>query len=146
MATTTTAAAQVGSANKFELVSESGKTKITYFPTASGPISPSVGVGPSLLYAGPEGTVEFRGDQVNHQDNRSGTLLTVVVKPPFENSYTAFSLFVPPVTVRGRGDVENFTTYGVTAHHLGLVEKLGTQITYQVQCFKGKGESVILAD
>ena len=136
MASPGPAAPQLRSANAFDFVSYSGKTKITYYPDAPGPLVQGLTPGALLEYAGPEGTLSFRSAQITRQDTPSGQLLSVVLKPQFDAGSVAFSLFLPPVEV-GPSATEAFTTYGVKSTHVGLIRSAGAQITYEIEHFHG---------
>jgi hypothetical protein len=136
-------AAPHASANLFEFATHSGKTKITYYPFAPGPIVQGRAVGPLFQYNGPEGDLAFRGSQVEQEDTPLGKLLSVVLKPQADAGSLTFSLFLPPV-VLGASKSQNFTTYGVKTHHAGNIEKPGAQLTYETECLDGDAKAVML--
>ena len=126
-------------ANAFDFVSQSGKTKVTYYSNAPG--TPTEGRAPSafLEYAGPEGKLSFRSNQISRQETPSGQLLSVVLKPQFDAGSLTFSLFVPPVSVAA-SESRSFATCGVKARHIGLVRDSGAQIEYEMEHFKGEAK------
>lgn len=133
------AAPRLRRANVFDFVSQSGKTKVTYFSNAPG--TPPNGPAPSayLEYAGPEGMLSFRCSQISRQETPSGQLLSIVLKPQFDAGSLTFSLFVPPVSVAASG-LRKFTTCGVKARHVGLVRNSGAQIEYEMESFAGEAK------
>lgn len=136
-------APQPRSANLFELATHSGKTKITYYPFAPGPLIQGRTPGPSFQYDGPEGSLSFQAEQITRQDTPAGQLLSVVLKPQADTGSVAFSLFLPPVTV-GTDDSQSFASYGIKTRHAGAVQKPGCQITYEMEHFNGQAKVVML--
>jgi hypothetical protein len=131
--------------NKFEFTNKSGDTKVTYFPFPHGPLIAGRAASPTLDYSGPEGQLSFAGPtQITQEETPSGQLLSVVLKLQNDTGSTSFSLFLPPVNL-GDTKSQHFVTYAVKAQHAGLVATPGPQITYQVECFHGTAESVVVA-
>jgi len=64
-------------ANTYHFVSQSGETEVTYYSVAPGPPVEGVPGGALLEYAGPEGKLNFRSEQISQQDTPSGQLLSV---------------------------------------------------------------------
>ncbi len=139
-----TAAALVKSANAFTLASQSGKTTITYYPDAPGPLVQGLTPGALLEYIGPEGNLSFRSAQISRQDTPSGQLLSIVLKPQFDAGSVALSLFLPPVNV-GESGSQKFTTYAVKTHHTGFSMNAGAQISYEVEHMQGEAKAELLA-
>ncbi len=135
----TAAAPRLRSANAFELVSRSGRTRVTYYPDAPGPLVEGLTPGALFEYSGPEGNLSFRSAQISRQDTPSGQLLSVVLKPQFDAGSIAFSLFLPPVNVDNTG-TQPFTTCGVKARHVGQAESSGAQISYEMERFDGEAK------
>jgi hypothetical protein len=142
MASPTPVAPQPRSANLFEFATHSGKTKITYYPFAPGPLVLGRTPGPSLQYDGPEGSLSFRDAQITQETTPLGQLLSVVLKPEADSGSLTFSLFLPPVAMGGNNS-QRFTTYGVKTRHAGLAEKPGAQMTYETECLNGDAEVVM---
>ena len=136
MASPTAAATQLRVANAFTFVSHSGKTKITYYPDAPGPLIEGLTPGALFEYVGAEGRLTFRSAQISRQDTPSGQLLSVVLKPQFDAGSLAFSLFLPPVNIAESGS-EAFETYGVKTQHAGFAVRAGAQMTYEMEPFEG---------
>ena len=141
MASPAPAAPQPRSANLFEFTTHSGKTKITYYPFAPGPIIQGHTPGPSFQYDGPEGNLTFRDAQITQENTPLGQLLSVVLKPQADTGSLTFSLFLPPVAM-GSDTSQSFTTYGIKARHVGFVLKPGAQLTYETECLKGAAKTV----
>ena len=137
------AAPQLRSANTFMLISHSGTTKIVYYPDAPGPLVQGLTPGAVLQYSGPEGNQTFRSAQISRQDTPSGQLLSVVLKPQFDQGSLALSFFLPFVNV-GESGTEMFSTYGVKSHHAGSISKAGPQICYEPQRFRGEAKTVMM--
>src|SRR5450432_4184085 len=131
------AASQLRRANAYNFVSQSGNTKITYYPIARGPIVSGHPPGPSLEYTGPEGEFHFDSTQFNQQEIPSGHLLSVPLKHQSAVGSLAFSLFLPPVNV-GDSGFEKFTTCGVRTNRLGSMEEPGPQVAYETESFTGE--------
>jgi len=145
MSTTATAAIPlVKTGNTFQFVSHSGPTRITYNLDPSGPLI--VGhprQAPTLSYDGPEGQLNFSGEQVSQQDSPMGTLLTVLLKPNNDTGGITFSLFLPTVIV-GDEHSQPFTTYGVKTYERGFTVAPGAERSYEVERFKGTAELITL--
>lgn len=144
MSSTAPAAVQPRTGDMFEFAAHTGKTKITYYPFAPGPLIHGQTPGPSFAYDGPEGNLNFRGGQITQQETPAGQLLSVVLKPEADSGSLTFSLFLPPVSLATK-DSQAFTTYGVKTRHSGWAEAPGAQLTYEVECLGGEAKSVMLA-
>ena len=138
------AAAQLRSANAFDLVGRSGTTKITYYPDAPGPLVEGLTPGALLEYDGPEGKMSFRSAQISRQDTPSGQLLSVVLRPQLDSGAVALSFFLPLVTVDSSG-AQAFSTCGVKTWHSGSVQTSGAQIRYEMERFEGKAKVQFMA-
>jgi len=143
MASPAPAAPQPKSGNLFEFATHSGKTKISYYPFAPGPLIQGRTPGPSFQYDGPEGTLNFRAEQITQSNTPAGQLLSVVLKAQDDTGSLTFSLLLPPVTM-GTDDSQSFSTYGIKARHAGSIQKPGAQVTYEIECFTGEAKSVAL--
>jgi hypothetical protein len=132
------AANQLRRANTYNFVSQSGETKITYYPVAPGPPR-NRPRGPLFEYAGPEGQLRFENAQIIEQAILSGQLLSVALKHESEAGSLAFSLFLAPVNVGDNGS-ETFTTYGVRTSRVGSLEEPGPQVAYQMETFSGEAK------
>jgi hypothetical protein len=139
------AALQVKSANAFLFTSHSGKTKITYYPDAPGPLIRGLTPGALFEYAGPEGNFSFRSTQITRQDTPAGQLLSVVLKPQFDAGSLTYSVFLPKVNLGAGIDEQSFTTYGVKAHHAGTFVGAGAQITYETERLSGDAKALLMA-
>ncbi len=135
-------APQAKTANLFQLCNLSGKIKVTYYPSAPGPILQGHTSGASLKYEGPEGNWTFRGSEITHEDTSLGRLVSVVLKPQTDTAPLTFWLFLPPV-VEVDGDFQSFTTYGVK--NASNVQRPGKQIGYEVERFFGDAKAVMVA-
>jgi len=134
-------APQVKSANLFELRNISGKTKITCYLSAPGPIVQGRTVGSLFRYDGPEGTWTFDASQITHEDTSLGRLISVALKPRAGGGVFTFWLFLPPV-VLADNDFETFTTYGMKNRR--NVQRPGTQVNYEAERFLGDAKAVML--
>ena len=134
-------APQQTTANLFELCNLSGKTKITYYPSAPGPIFQGHTAGASLKYEGPEGNWTFAASQITLEETSLGHLVSVLIKPETGGSSFRFWLFLPPVVLVA-GDFQGFTTYCV--RNSGIVQRAGAQTNYEVERFFGDAKAVML--
>jgi hypothetical protein len=128
-------------ANFFQLCNLSGKTKITYYPSAPGPIIQGHSAGASLKYEGPEGNWTFDGSEITHEDTSLGHLISVVLEPQGGAGPITFWLFLPPVVLIDK-DFLNFTTYGV--RNGSSVQRPSKQISYEGERFFGDAKAVML--
>jgi hypothetical protein len=135
-------APQEKTANFFQLCNLSGKTKITYYPFAPGPIIQGYAAGASLKYEGPEGNWTFDDSEITHEDTSLGHLISVVLRPQEGPGPITFWLFLPPVILVEK-DFQNFTTYGV--RNGSSVQRPSKQISYEVERFFGEAKAVMLA-
>jgi hypothetical protein len=130
------------SANFFQLCNLSGKTKITYYPSAAGPIAQGHAAGASLTYEGPEGNWTFDGSEITHEETSLGHLISVVLKPQDGAGPITFWLFLPPVVLTDKA-FQNFTTYGV--RNGSSVQRPSKQISYEVERFFGDAKAIVPA-
>jgi len=143
MATATTSIAPVSPLtgfNQFQLVSHSGKTKVSYTPD-QGPIVVGRPPATPFVYSGPEGEMSFTDNQISWQTTPMGTLLSVVFTPQIALHRKTFSLILPPVAGTGPHSI---TTYAVETQEVESVKPHGAQLTYQVERFQGMVEQVAL--
>jgi hypothetical protein len=136
-------APQPRSANLFEFSTHSGKTKVSYYPFAPGPLIQGRTPGPSLQYDGPEGSLNFRGEQITQDDTPAGQLLSVALKPQDDKGSVTFSLFLPPVSM-GADDSQSFSSCGIKSRHAGFVQSPGAQITYEMEHLNGAAKVVAM--
>src|ERR1700761_6370824 len=136
----------VNQANKFNFTNHANRLKVTYYPIAPGPPQEGVPSGPELSYEGPEGTFNFRGQQIAQQDTPMGALLSVVltIGPAISVSSTTFSLFLPPVSM-GSTKSQTFTTYAVkTEDRRSPILATGTPLSYEVERLHGDAQIVAM--
>jgi hypothetical protein len=134
-------APQQKTANLFELCDLYGKTKITYYPSAPGPLIPGHSSGASLKYQGPEGNWTFDDSEITHEDTSLGQLISVVLRRKGGTAPVTFWLFLPPVVLAG-SDSQSFATYGVkNGSH---VQRPSKQISYEVERLFGDVKAVTL--
>ena len=135
MSSATAVATEQKTANLFALRSFSGKTQITYYPSAPAPMN----IGASLKYDGPEGKWHFDAAQITYEDTSLGRLISVVLRPSAGASASTFWIILPPIVVVD-DDFQSFTTHGVK--NGGSIQRPGKQIGYDVECFFGEAKAV----
>jgi hypothetical protein len=143
MSSTAVAPQPVVSANQYKLQDSTGKTKITYYPFAPGPLLAGQAPGPELAYVGAAGNQSFRGSQVEAQQSPLGQMITVNLKAQPDTGFVTLTVFLPTV-VMGSSKSEPFKTFCVTAHKPGNILKTGSQITYEIERMEGAANIVAL--
>jgi len=134
-------APQQTTANLFQLCDLYGKIKITYYPSAPGPIIQSHSAGASLNYQGPEGSWTFHGSEIAREETSLGELISVVLRPQGEAAPLTFWFFLPPVALVD-SDSQSFTTYAVK--NGSQVQRPSKQISYQVERLFGDAKAAML--
>jgi hypothetical protein len=143
MSSTAAAPKPVVSANQYKLQDSTGKTKITYYPFAPGPLLAGQAPGPEFAYAGREGNKSFRGSEVELQKSPLGEMITVNLKGQPDTGLVTLTVFLPTV-VMGSSKSEPFKTFCVTATKPGNILKTGSQITYEIERMEGTANIVAL--
>lgn len=136
-------------ANFYTFSSHDGAIKLTYYPSAPGPIIQGQSVGPRLEYQGPEGHFTYPNagpgrDNITMQtDSVLGPQIHVVLTPTIDARAENLTLLLPPVNLAGRDEIE-FHTIAIKTTSYGLLPAEGARLTYEVIHLKGKARHMIM--
>jgi hypothetical protein len=129
-------------ANEFTFSGD--QTKITYYPTAPGPVV--VGKEGGLLeYEGIEGSLTFRGnDEVRTVDTDAGALVSVTLKPDRDRGSVLLTLVLPHVTGVRQDSPVALEALALKTTSRGFNNHPGADLTYTILPLLGEAMEVVL--
>ena len=136
-------------ANYYTFSNHDGTIKLSYYPTAPGPIIQGQPVGPRLEYQGPEGNFAYpnagpgRENVTTQDDSALGPQINVVLVPTVDAKAVKLTLLLPPINMAGRREIE-FHTIAIKTTGYGLLPREGARLTYEVIHLRGKAEHRIM--
>jgi hypothetical protein len=137
------------SANFYTFSNHDGTIKLSYYPSAPGPIIQGQSTGPRLEYQGPEGNFTYpdagpgRENIAVQTDSVLGPQIHVVLIPTIDAKAVNLTVLLPPVNLADREKID-FHTIAIKTTSYGLVPREGARLTYEVIHLQGKAERRIM--
>jgi hypothetical protein len=128
-------------ANEFTFAGD--RTQITYHPVAPGPVVQGQ-EGGIVQYQGVEGSLTFRGPEIENVSSPLGVLLSVVLRPQGDAGGITVTLLVPHVTGVTRQHPVTFETLAIKATSRGFIATPGADHTYTIVPLLATAKAVLL--
>ena len=127
--------------NKF--VFTGGGVSVTYFPVGPGPIVAGQ-EGGEFAYQGPEGTITFRGKDIDLVGSPLGTLLTVVLHANAGAGGRNITVVLPKAFGVDHDTPVRFATTAIRTTSRGNINAPGVALSYEVLPLTGEAHQVVM--